>query len=142
MTETFAQAGSATVVAACCVAMYVLLLTSTFVMRGENVGQASHDADAGGDAAATSRSGIIGLGEPVSAERDLDVRLAQLAVAGGLSPREREVLALLARGRSIPCIRQELSIAESTAKTHSHRVYEKLGVHTKQELLDLIERRE
>ena len=45
-----------------------------------------------------------------------------------LSPREREVLELIARGRSIPAIAGELYLAPSTVKTHVQRLYEKLGV--------------
>ena len=45
-----------------------------------------------------------------------------------LSPREREVLNLIAKGRSIPQIAKELYLAPSTVKTHVQRLYEKLGV--------------
>lgn len=45
-----------------------------------------------------------------------------------LSRREREVLGLIAQGRSIPAIAQELYLAPSTVKTHVQRLYEKLGV--------------
>jgi two-component system nitrate/nitrite response regulator NarL len=45
-----------------------------------------------------------------------------------LSPREREVLNLIAKGSSIPAIAAELFLAPSTDKTHVQRLYEKLGV--------------
>lgn len=45
-----------------------------------------------------------------------------------LSPREREVLKLIAAGRSIPAMAKELYLAPSTVKTHVQRLYEKLGV--------------
>ncbi|OCB48508.1 DNA-binding response regulator [Mycobacterium vulneris] len=45
-----------------------------------------------------------------------------------LSPREREVLDLIAKGRSIPAMAKELFLAPSTVKTHVQRLYEKLGV--------------
>jgi two-component system nitrate/nitrite response regulator NarL len=45
-----------------------------------------------------------------------------------LSPREREVLKLIASGHSIPAIAKELYLAPSTVKTHVQRLYEKLGV--------------
>jgi two-component system nitrate/nitrite response regulator NarL len=52
------------------------------------------------------------------------------ATAGGpvLSERERQVLAAFARGLSIPQAAAELFIAPSTVKTHTQRLYEKLGV--------------
>lgn len=45
-----------------------------------------------------------------------------------LSPREREVLNLIAGGKSIPAIAAQLFLAPSTVKTHVQRLYEKLGV--------------
>ncbi len=45
-----------------------------------------------------------------------------------LSPREREVLKLIAGGSSIPAMAKELFLAPSTVKTHVQRLYEKLGV--------------
>ena len=45
-----------------------------------------------------------------------------------LSPREREVLNLIADGMTIPAIASQLFLAPSTVKTHVQRLYEKLGV--------------
>lgn len=45
-----------------------------------------------------------------------------------LSERERQVLQGFARGLSIPELAAELFLAPSTVKTHTQRLYEKLGV--------------
>jgi two-component system nitrate/nitrite response regulator NarL len=45
-----------------------------------------------------------------------------------LSSREREVLNMIALGRTIPAIAESLFLAPSTVKTHVQRLYEKLGV--------------
>jgi two-component system nitrate/nitrite response regulator NarL len=45
-----------------------------------------------------------------------------------LSQREREVLVLIASGRTIPAMAEQLYLAPSTVKTHVQRLYEKLGV--------------
>lgn len=55
-----------------------------------------------------------------------------------LTPREAEVLLLLGRGRSVPFIRDELLISRQTAAVHVKHIYAKTGVHSKQELIDLI----
>jgi DNA-binding NarL/FixJ family response regulator len=44
-----------------------------------------------------------------------------------ISPREREVLGLLADGLAVAQIAKRLYISESTAKTHISKLYEKLG---------------
>ena len=45
-----------------------------------------------------------------------------------LSPRETEVLALVAAGKSNPTIASTLFVSEATVKTHLLHVFEKLGV--------------
>jgi two-component system, NarL family, nitrate/nitrite response regulator NarL len=45
-----------------------------------------------------------------------------------LSPREREVLKMIADGSSIPAMAKQMFLAPSTVKTHVQRLYEKLGV--------------
>jgi DNA-binding NarL/FixJ family response regulator len=44
-----------------------------------------------------------------------------------LSPRELEVLGLLAEGLGVAPIARKLYVSESTAKTHISKIYEKLG---------------
>lgn len=62
-----------------------------------------------------------------------------VAQKNALSPRQKEVLHLLARGRNAQYIMNELCISNATVKSHIYGVYRKLGVHTQQELIDLIE---
>lgn len=63
-----------------------------------------------------------------------------LAAEYKLSPRETEILHYLARGRSVPYMRDVLVISKSTIETHIKHIYAKVGVHYKQDLIDLIER--
>jgi len=74
------------------------------------------------------------------AEDAFERGVTQLAERCGLTPREREILDLLAHGRSIPYIRDALVISKNTAITHVKHIYAKLDVHSKQELLDLVQR--
>ncbi len=47
---------------------------------------------------------------------------------------------LLARGRNAAYIEEELTLAHNTVKSYIKHVYAKLGVHSQQELIDLVER--
>lgn len=57
-----------------------------------------------------------------------------------LSPRQYDVLVLVAQGRNAKYVQQALTISCSTAQTHIRNIYNKTGVHSRQELLDLIEK--
>ncbi|MBC2889470.1 LuxR family transcriptional regulator [Gordonibacter massiliensis (ex Traore et al. 2017)] len=57
----------------------------------------------------------------------------------GLSPREREILQILLKGRDAKYITDTFYISQSTAKTHIYNIYRKFGIHSRQELLDFIE---
>ncbi|MER7915470.1 MULTISPECIES: response regulator transcription factor [unclassified Streptomyces] len=48
-----------------------------------------------------------------------------------LTPRERDILAQLARGLPNHAIARALFISEATVKTHLRRIYDKLGVDTR-----------
>jgi two-component system, NarL family, nitrate/nitrite response regulator NarL len=63
----------------------------------------------------------------VSRNRTSDSPLARL------SPRERQVLALLSRGWDNARIAQELFISQHTVRTHIQNILEKLGMHSKLE---------
>lgn len=63
----------------------------------------------------------------------------QIARTCGLSPRETEIFALLAKGRTIPRIADELVLANSTVTTHARSIYRKMGIHNRQELIDYVE---
>jgi DNA-binding CsgD family transcriptional regulator/pimeloyl-ACP methyl ester carboxylesterase len=58
---------------------------------------------------------------------------AALGVGSKLSPREREVLALLADGRTEREIASSLGISPATASRHVANLYAKLGVHRRAE---------
>jgi DNA-binding CsgD family transcriptional regulator len=47
----------------------------------------------------------------------------------GLSKRETEVMELIARGWTGASISEKLFISENTTRTHTRRIYAKLGVH-------------
>ena len=47
---------------------------------------------------------------------------------------------LLAQGRSIAVIGEQLGIAPGTVKHHASNTYRKLGIYDRQELIDLVSR--
>lgn len=57
-----------------------------------------------------------------------------------LTPREKEVFRELASGRSVPYIQEKLCISEGTAASHINHIHQKLGIHRRQELHDLVQR--
>ena len=57
-----------------------------------------------------------------------------------LTSREQEVLRLIAHGESAKGIAEKLRISPSTARNHTQKILEKLGVHTKLEALALASR--
>ena len=48
-----------------------------------------------------------------------------------LSPRETEILELVAHGRDVPHIARVLAISPHTVRNHTRVTHAKLGVHTK-----------
>nr|WP_241963691.1 helix-turn-helix transcriptional regulator [Gordonibacter sp. 28C] len=75
------------------------------------------------------------------AEDDADQALfAAIAEDYGLTRREAEVLPYLARGRSAKVIAEALFVSESTVRTHIRRILEKTDLHSKQQVIDLIEK--
>lgn len=74
---------------------------------------------------------------------DSDALLAQACtqIAGmyQLSNREAEIAFYLAKGRSQPYIRESLMISKNTVATHVKHIYQKLGIHSREELIDLVD---
>ena len=68
---------------------------------------------------------------PVSAPVPLEAPREAASGADLLSPREREILLLIARGDSNKLIARELDIAETTVKIHVQHILRKLGLSSR-----------
>lgn len=83
------------------------------------------------------------LPEHVAVVRQEDTRRAcqRLAAANRLTPRETEILEMLAVGRDTDYISRHLVLSRNTIRVHTTHVYSKLAVHSRQDLIDVVQQR-
>ena len=119
---------------------FVMLRTFSFektiagVRPVENVSVRAADGEEGGGA----DDGPC-ADEPDRSRTVFEECCADVAQAFRLTRRETEVFLLLAQGRSSPVIEERLVVSRNTVKTHVRNIYAKLGVHSQQELIDVVE---
>lgn len=75
---------------------------------------------------------------PAEKKHELATHVAAVAREYKLSTREEEVLLLLGQRKTVGIIERELFIANGTAKAHVRHIYQKLDIHTRQELFDML----
>lgn len=116
-------------------AMFAVLVWALYHFYGiGNRFREACPAEGAPEAPAVQRPQIVA----VSGANDAD-GLRTMAADRGLSERETDVFLLLAHGHSRRYICDRLFIADGTASTHISRIYEKMGVSSKQELLSLVQ---
>ena len=133
------------------VIVWVLVIVTILLLDEASVGNRlifTELNDGGGDDTPAQRMGAVQreMDQRVEVRRDqadlLTLRCTQVARTYALTPREHEILELLVRGRSKAHIAEAFFISENTVRGHVKRLYAKLDVHGKQELVDLVERTE
>lgn len=102
------------------VSVYLIMVAPSFLFKSQNVSLAAES----------------GVGNAYLKSCDMVSRRYHL------SPRESEVLELAGRGYSASAISTSLYISENTAKVHMRNLYQKLEIHSKQELIRVIEEAE
>lgn len=129
------------------VVLYALCMALVFFSRdrkrrregaGQPAGQDGPGVD-GALAAAQADAAATQADAASEGERALESRCAAVAREGGLTEREAEVLVCLARGRTKAYIAEALFVTENTVRSHVRNIYSKLGIHTRQQLIDLVE---
>ena len=90
--------------------------------------------DAVGDASAPEEAAAVPLAHLSAGDA-----LVQMKGTYELTNREFEVIEEFAAGRSARAIAERFTLSEHTVKTHLRHAYAKMDVHSRQELLDLIE---
>jgi DNA-binding CsgD family transcriptional regulator len=108
------------------VTIYLLSVASLFLFRGRMVPK-DKDEDVDNTPAV------------LHADEWYKARCLELGEAAGFTRREFDVLSLVGRGRSVPSTSKALFVSENTVKSHLKSIYQKLDVHSKQELMELIE---
>ncbi len=71
--------------------------------------------------------------------RALEDVCKEICEGARLSPRQTEIFSYLAKGRNAAFIENELVVSNHTVKAHIYRIYQKLGIHSQQELIDLVD---
>ena len=115
------------------ITVFVLMFIVVVVLNGKETGGVLRET-VGDDDSHHS-------GSAVPRDEEISFCIDGIAEEYGLSPREAEVALLLAKGRSLPFIQNELYISSGTAQTHARHIYKKLDIHSRQEFLDIVERR-
>lgn len=108
--------------------MLILLLTSTFALELRDQDTKWIFSELSG-APTTEHANFASI----------DERCEAVGAARGLTAREIEVMQMLCKGRTKAYIAETLYLSENTVRGHAKHIYTKLDVHSKQELLDLVE---
>ena len=104
------------------VGIYLLCITAFLVLRVRGSG----------------RKGEAKKGS--SPENDASLpSLQAIAKEKRLTRRETEVFMYLAKGYSLPSIGEELCVSVNTLKRHTSNIYAKMEIHTRQELIALVQ---
>ncbi|WP_080801996.1 response regulator transcription factor [Arabiibacter massiliensis] len=113
---------------------FLFMLFNFVVMRGFSFEETIQGVKPAHIAAAGAAA--VGEDEPSPTLDDAcEAAIARFA----LTPREGDVLRLLARGRTSPVIQEKLFLSHNTVKTHVRHIYAKMGIHSQQELIDIVE---
>ncbi len=90
-------------------------------------------------ATATAAAQLDGAVNPAAPAPDAPDACDRVAEAYGLSKRQTEVMRYLVAGRDVDRIADALGLSPNTVRSYRKSLYAALGVHGRQELLDLVE---
>ena len=142
--------GATTSLVATLLVLYVLAMAFALVQRrtsGSESGECAPLSEASREVPADGRDpspcasapGPRAAGHAADMPDPIEQRCLVLAEQRGLSPRETDVLVAFAHGRNVAYLAEQLCLSTNTIRSHSKTLYTKLGVHNKQELIDLVD---
>lgn len=115
-------------------------IADPLLCAADTVGTQAESGDRAQGAPHSASSGSTAATRDGAAFRDrFSKQMAAVREFYGLSAREAEVAELIARGNTVAHIAELLFVSENTVRTHSKRIYVKLDIHKRQELIDLVE---
>lgn len=115
-------------------------IADPLLCAADTVGTQAESGDRAQGAPHSVSSGSTAATREGAAFRDrFSKQMAAVREFYGLSAREAEVAELIARGNTVAHIAELLFVSENTVRTHSKRIYVKLDIHKRQELIDLAE---
>lgn len=105
---------------------------------GPGTGMPADGQDGGGAEGRPTAPGQRVADGPGASGASAAAGIAGLAAEHGLTEREAQVLELLAAGNGVARIAGTLTVSENTVRYHCKNIYAKLGVHSRQGLVDLV----
>lgn len=86
-----------------------------------------------------SDSRAYGVACGVDASDSMQAACGSISKSLGLTHRETEILRLLAHGRDVPFVSESLHLSPHTVRGYVKTLYQRIGVHSRQELIDFVE---
>lgn len=135
--------GHILVTAVALASIYAVTMVSMFLFKDRSFKVRIQTGSGGDDDAATCADEALASHEEAKGSGGVldavSLRCAAVADRGHLTPREHEVLVYLARGYTVAAIAKELVVSENTVKFHVKGIYQKLGVHSRSEVMKAVE---
>ncbi len=114
--------------------LWLLLITNVAVIATFLLGIRGGFSRSAPDEQADRTAPTVSLQDTI--EKDCEI----VAAEHRLTQREKETLIALAMGETIRAIAVKRGVSENTVKTHAAHAYQKIGVHSREELMELIYR--
>ncbi|MDO5358305.1 MAG: helix-turn-helix transcriptional regulator [Slackia faecicanis] len=126
------------------VLLYGCSIVMFFITRkGSGVGEAPDGASC--ESVVSDKASMLSdeldfsqLGPSVVHDDAIGAAARKIGQSSGLTERQIEVFILLAHGYTIPAAASAMYLSENTVRTHAKKIYAALGIHSKQELIELV----